>query len=359
MQDEKNLGDPAASTYQPVGPCERPLTHVDPDTGEVVMIRCGSRLARRCGSCSAIAKKDYQVLIRGGFTDVDAKKYRYFFLTLTAPSFGAVHKVPKAGRPPSRCRCGIVHDPVDDAAMRGVPLDLSRYDYAGAVAWNYNVGKLWDATRSMLSKTFPGASFAKVFEFQARGTLHVHVLIRIPVRNRVVYGAHSGIKAVLHVARSVRTRRGMAWGAQGDCRMIRHLSKRDRTVSYLSKMLTYVTKDAAGGVSGTRPAAARDHFDRLDDAALHLECDRCADAERWDKCRSLAHRRWGARSSVLSRSRAAKTHEAWSPVRRMDLKARRVAFAQHAERVKVAMDVFARMYAGQSSGPGWGEPSRT
>jgi hypothetical protein len=299
-----------------------------------------------------LAKKDYQKLIAGGFLDVDPTEYRFFFLTLTAPSFGPTHRVPKGGRPPSRCACGALHDPVADADMKGVPIDPDTYDYDGCVTWNYHLGKLWDSTRASLSAVFPGASYAKVAEFQARGALHVHALIRLPVALRVVYRTggqlFTGCGAVLEVARSTVMRSGMRWGSQGDCRVIRRVGSRDKSVYYMAKMLTYVTKDASGTAKGV-PVAARDHFDRLDKAARDMRCDRCA---HWagGPCGALPHRRWGARSSVLSRSRKAKTHLAWSSLRRMDLKARRAEFAKRAERLRIALGTFARMAASEARG---------
>lgn len=98
-----------------MGHCEHPITVVDDATGEIQSVRCGSRLKRVCKSCSALAKKDYQKLIQGGFTDVDTSKFVFYVLTLTAPSFGKTHFVPKVGRPLLRCACGRRHDPVSDA----------------------------------------------------------------------------------------------------------------------------------------------------------------------------------------------------------------------------------------------------
>lgn len=67
---------------------------VDPITGELHGARCGSRLVRQCASCSKLAQKDYQKIIQSGFTDADPRLYRFFLLTLTAPSFGPIHYVP-------------------------------------------------------------------------------------------------------------------------------------------------------------------------------------------------------------------------------------------------------------------------
>lgn len=106
--------------------------------GEVNTVRCGNRRPAVCPSCAKLARKDYQKLIASGFDDVDQQRYRFYFLTLTAPSFGAVHRVPKSDRTGEirKCRCGKLHDPLKDAGLRGVPIDLDEYDYAGCVRFN-------------------------------------------------------------------------------------------------------------------------------------------------------------------------------------------------------------------------------
>jgi hypothetical protein len=219
------------------------------------------------------------------------------------------------------------------------------------VKWNYQVGKLWDASRASLAAAFPGVSYAKVYEFQARGALHVHAIIRIPcdvkIRHRAVGRVLRGAEALLEVARSTVSG-GVRWGREGDCRRIRHEGRRNKTVRYMAKMLTYVTKDVGGGL--VTSGAVAEHHARLDDAALAMKCDRCGDLA--EGCRSLAHRRWGARSSVLSKSRKSQTHLAWSSLRRMDLKAKRAAWARQAERARIALDTLARLCAGGLSGMG-------
>ena len=75
------------------------------------------------------------------------------FLTLTAPSFGAVHcggadgSCHLAGR---RCRHGVAlvcgrRHPEDDDVL-GQALCADCYDYEGAVLWNATVSELWRRT---------------------------------------------------------------------------------------------------------------------------------------------------------------------------------------------------------------------
>ncbi|SES23066.1 hypothetical protein SAMN05421870_112209 [Streptomyces qinglanensis] len=109
------------------------------------------------------------------------------FATFTAPSFGPVHNRPG----PRPCRCGRRHAS-DDPAL-GAPLDPERYDYESAVLWNAHAGMLWRrftihlrreiARRAGLTqRELPErarVSFAKVAEYQKRGAVHFHAVIRL------------------------------------------------------------------------------------------------------------------------------------------------------------------------------------
>lgn len=100
-------GHPRSSTH---GACARPVrlagVEVDALTGEVlgrrsVERRCGSRLASRCPSCSALYAADDRALIRAGLTDAETgRPLPATFVTLTAPGarvFGQVHSQRRIG----------------------------------------------------------------------------------------------------------------------------------------------------------------------------------------------------------------------------------------------------------------------
>jgi hypothetical protein len=110
------------------------------------------------------------------------------FATLTAPSFGAVHTRPDDGR---RCRCGRRHS--EDDPVLGAAIDPETYDYEGAVLWNWHASALWNrftvelvrvlATDAGLSerevRKVLRIAYAKVAEFQLRGLVHFHAIIRL------------------------------------------------------------------------------------------------------------------------------------------------------------------------------------
>jgi hypothetical protein len=110
------------------------------------------------------------------------------FATLTAPSFGPVHTIADDGR---RCRCGGDHTEGD--VMLGQAIDPETYDYLGAVLWNWHAPALWNrlvvelvrvlaAGAGMSEREFRKhvrVAYAKVAEFQARGLVHFHAIIRL------------------------------------------------------------------------------------------------------------------------------------------------------------------------------------
>ncbi|MFE0129794.1 replication initiator, partial [Streptomyces parvus] len=154
---------------------------------------CGNRRASRCPACAWTYAGDTYHLIRAGLTgDPDKgtpttiRDHPRVFATLTAPSFGPVHNRPGT-RP---CRCGTRH--LEDAPELGTPLDPDTYDYAGAVLWNNHASDLWRyftiylrreiAKRAGLTQKAAReqskVSFGKVAEYQKRGAVHFHAVIR-------------------------------------------------------------------------------------------------------------------------------------------------------------------------------------
>ncbi|WP_432083542.1 replication initiator protein RepSA [Streptomyces sp. WAC 04229] len=224
LLDPTTLGDllrvASASDYarwedqiRRTGGCANPIhltgwtIHKDKSTGETLhhyttanepggrlRLACGNRRASRCPSCAWTYAGDTYHLIRAGLAGDDrrdipgtVRDHPRVFATLTAPSFGPVHNRPDNGT----CRCGTRHIP--DAPELGTALDPTEYDYAGAVLFNNHAGQLWQrfttrlrrelATRAGLSRReLPDrlrVSYGKVAEFQKRGALHFHAVIRL------------------------------------------------------------------------------------------------------------------------------------------------------------------------------------
>ncbi|MER5823030.1 replication initiator protein RepSA [Streptomyces mirabilis] len=179
-----------------IDPTTKTVLHsysTEDEPGGMLRIACGNRRASRCPACAWTYAGDTYHLIRAGLTgDPDkgtphtVRDHPRVFATLTAPSFGPVHNRP-GNRP---CRCGTQHP--EDAPELGTPLDPTTYDYAGAVLWNNHASELWRyfsiylrreiAKRAGLTqkdaREQSRVSFGKVAEYQKRGAVHFHAVIR-------------------------------------------------------------------------------------------------------------------------------------------------------------------------------------
>ncbi|MFJ8334507.1 replication initiator protein RepSA [Streptomyces sp. NPDC094437] len=164
------------------------------EPGGALRVACGNRRASQCPSCAWTYAGDTYHLIRAGITGDPNKgvsrgvrEHPRVFATLTAPSFGPVHNRPDSGR----CRCGSSHP--EDASELGTALNPGSYDYAGAVLFNNYAGDLWRRFTIYLRREIAACagltqaevkevcrvSFGKVAEFQKRGAVHFHAVVRL------------------------------------------------------------------------------------------------------------------------------------------------------------------------------------
>ena len=171
------------------------VDRINGETGEIVghfgsaglpdhalLKACGQRRATRCPTCSATYQADaYQLVaagLRGGKGIPETVSgHPMVFVTLTAPSFGAVHTRRPVEANPSPCQradgmcqhdrprsCVAVHEPDDDAI--GQPICPECFQYAAAVLWNAHAGELWRRTTIGIAQPSPtspaslGANYA-------------------------------------------------------------------------------------------------------------------------------------------------------------------------------------------------------
>lgn len=201
-----------------VGFCANPIQLKGTDEfgrDRVVWTRCNNRRAHICPSCSDLYARDTWQLVHagtaGGHHDIpEAVADRpQVFVTLTAPSFGAVHTTSRAGEKRLQvCRddygsvgyrrcphgkplwCSETHGEGDIHV--GQPICADCYDYIGHVLFTWNMPELWRRFTITLRRTLrrelrtsgadPDAvrvSFIKVVELQARLVPHIHALIRL------------------------------------------------------------------------------------------------------------------------------------------------------------------------------------
>ncbi|AUG78659.1 Putative replication initiation protein [Kitasatospora sp. MMS16-BH015] len=284
-----------------------------------LLIACGNRRASRCPACSRTYAADTYQLIRAGLsggkgTPDAVRTHPRVFTTLTAPSFGPVHNRPTTRTGKARhCRCGA-HHPADHPTL-GTPLDPTTYDYAGAVLFNAHAGALWARFTTYLRRAVARAaglttaelretcrvSFAKVAEFQKRGLVHFHAIIRLdgpdggttappdwatPDLLTCAVRQAAGRVAITVTGDSIGARE-LRWGAQLD---IREIARPDATADgsapltdaavagYVAK---YATKSAEGTGTIDRPlycTRCKGRGRTPTGGGLTEECHRCAGA---------------------------------------------------------------------------------
>ena len=273
------------------GGCSHPIRlrgeFVNAATGELaergLLVACKDRRAILCPSCSYLYKADAWILVSAGLVggkgvDGSVATRPRLFLTLTAPSFGPVHTRRDDGschpRRSARCRhghpvaCSHRHENADRDL--GTPLCADCFDYRGAVLWNAGSSRLWNRTieqvrrrlahsQSLSPEEF-GAharlSYLKVAEFQRRGLVHFHVVLRADGPGEPFSPPPSWLTAPLlaRVVTSVASSFALEsptgtlrWGHQLHASDVTALEGGDlRIAAYLAKYATKTTDDSLG-----------------------------------------------------------------------------------------------------------------
>lgn len=270
----------------------------------ITFTRCGNRRSRRCESCSHEYKGDTWHMIMagaaGGMKEVPAEiaEHPMVFLTLTAPSFGAVHTTADDRRSgvcehgnPTGCRC---HHDADDP-QRGNAVCSECYDYAGHVVWQYHAPELWrrftirlrrELARSLGMTQREAArvvrlQFAKVAEFQRRGVVHFHAIVRLDgihpelvfpsppaaiTADHLVAAIHSAVRGTYTTAALLPGEdqpRELRWGRQFDVRPIVRSEGLDGSLSDRA-VAAYIAKYATKATEDLEPTGAgREHIKRI------------------------------------------------------------------------------------------------
>lgn len=351
-------------------PCQRPvyMNGVNPSTGEVVEIemRCNTRKARICPSCSALYRGDVKAIIREGIHTAQVQGDIVVFFTLTAPSFGPTHFVPPTPPPRlssrqraqwsrrnhRRCLCGVQHAPGDRRYL-GVPASIGSYDYDAQVRWNLAAGRLWSRTVDELTRILnvrdglgklQRLPYVAVAEWQSRGAIHLHVITRIPQDRLAMLqpmdaserGSGSlRLKRLEEEATTVTTTvndETIGWGSQCVAEVVNTERQMLRTAGYFAKAVMYAVKDLTNelGVETPHSHDLAIHHKRLHAAAARLRCGtrptskpkgtplgedearwiRCSNDQLNEKtgdrngCRSQRHYQWGWRGHAVRRSRS-------------------------------------------------------
>ncbi|MFD7815987.1 replication initiator [Streptomyces sp. NPDC059785] len=262
------------------------------EPGERLLVRCRNRRATVCAPCSRLHAGDTFHLVRAGLlggknVPTAVRDRPRLFITLTAPSFGPVHRTGKRCRPRrggGTCEhgrplgCGTEHTPT--APLVGQPLCPDCYDYTAHVLWHAHASQLWDRFVIDVRRRLASAaglvqsrfahharlSFARVAEYQKRAAVHVHAVVRLdgpagPDDAPPAWGTNDRLTdAVRASARRVLVRTAyspavgelaLRWGVQIDARPLRADGDGpddDAVAAYVAK---YVTKGAQETGAGT------------------------------------------------------------------------------------------------------------
>ncbi|MEJ2859474.1 MULTISPECIES: replication initiator [unclassified Saccharothrix] len=287
-----------------VGGCARPVRLVGStrmetgSTGTVVdgfegtmLVPCGNRREAVCEPCSARYASDTFHLVRAGLTggkgvpETVTEQVRVF-ATLTAPSFGPVHNQPRTRSGKARrCACGEFHHDAD--TRLGTALDPASYDYVGAVLWQAHSTELWRRFTITVARQLAAVlgipagelrehvrvSYAKVAEYQRRGLVHFHAVIRVdgpggpgtPAPVAVTADLLCAVVRSAAASVTVTTKdtpelgaRTLGWGDQVDAEPIAaHTPDDPQAVLHDRRVAGYIAKYATKGTGATSGVDSR------------------------------------------------------------------------------------------------------
>ncbi|MEU3880091.1 replication initiator [Streptomyces californicus] len=262
------------------------------EPGGRIAVRCRNRRKSQCAPCSHLHSGDAYQIVRTGITGgkgtpESVTTHPQVFVTLTAPSFGAVHRAgsepcrkatPNATCPHGRSlACQKRHEKGD--SLTGSALCQECYDYAGHVLWHAHAGELWNRTVRNVRRTLADMAgvqrsrlndhlrltFAKVAEYQNRGAIHFHALMRLdgpggPSEPPPAWATSELLETAVRAARDATTAplrhsgavgaRAFAWGRQMDCRALGRAGSEPITpesvAGYLAKYTSKSVSDSGG-----------------------------------------------------------------------------------------------------------------
>jgi hypothetical protein len=342
---------------------------IDSETGEVrvaydtskepdgsLLIACGDRRESRCPSCAARYRGDaFQIVASGLAGGKGAPEtvagHPSLFVTFTAPSFGAVHAhrvrgqalLPCRPRRSGKCRHGIPlacwrrHE--GDHPIVGQPICARCFNYDGQILWNAHAPELWRRTtigirRALAHETGLSTreidkvvrlSYFRVAEYQRRGALHFHVVMRLDgcceepqhfpappdaFNNDVVEAAvHAAARAAWAPCATAEGRTAhVRWGSQLEVRAIAGTAELGPQA-----VAAYIAKYATKSIDAT-PVDSEDngHQHRLVEATRklahlpelrHLNLDRAIDSVGYKGHWSTKSRRYSTTFRALRHAR--------------------------------------------------------
>jgi hypothetical protein len=264
-------------------------------------VDCGNRREEICPHCSQVYKRDARQVVLSGLSGGkgvpgSVAEHPCVFATFTAPSFGPVHARRERDGKVLPCRprrdankrvcphgrdisCNVRHCP-DDPRL-GRPMCPDCYDYDRAVIFNAGAPEVWRRFVTYLPRHLARVAgirvkdcrelvkprFVKVCEYQARGVIHYHAVIRLDanVKDETAFAHPGPFWTAEHLKTAVELAAAQAsalcpvpalgrsalvrFGPQTDVRVVRSGTEtalsRQAVANYIAK---YVTK--AVGIPG-------------------------------------------------------------------------------------------------------------
>ena len=257
---------PDAEDQPAEGECRNPIRllrrTIDTRSGDLteheIEKRCGNRRESVCPSCSCLYRGDAFQVIRSGLFDDANPNTVFTWVTLTAPGsdvFGRVHSQRRSNGRIRPCGCRLRHE--DGDPLIGTPIDPNTYRYDRAADFNAHAGRLAAVTFQKLGRLLKRKlEVVRVVEYQSRGLVHVHALIRGVVTRRSLQVAITG-------GVNLRTQRriapassgGWSWGPQCDAQVVTAATS-GKLISYMIKVVGYAIK-SVGDVSPSAGLHAR------------------------------------------------------------------------------------------------------
>jgi hypothetical protein len=363
--------------------CRRPIRlggqiHVNDTSGEriatydtedmpdgVIYTPCGNRRSSICPSCAETYRRDAYHLIKAGLRGErwglpPLGEHIAVFLTATAPSFGPVHhrsvkvhaadcrRKDRCTCRPARCRpfgrtcphglalrCTERHKPTDTTL--GQPLCLDCYDHDAQVVWNHEAPELWRRTIQQADRLIRRLGrthnvdlrrrYLKVYEFQTRGVIHYHAVIRLDGYNpdcpdaivppptpitRTMFAdtLREAFTTTAYTSTPHPTRRDgwpIAWGDKGlDIQHVNAPGARlslDQMAGYIAKYTTKGTEATGLDLRRVDELTVEAHADPdTHTGRLIRACWNLGDDPDWARLRRYAHQ-YGYGGHIASKSR--------------------------------------------------------
>lgn len=258
------------------------------------MRRCWNKSPDICPGCSDIHRLQTKRIIWDGINEKSEQEeeivivsgnYEYYFVTLTAPTFGKVHRVDKSSSTPTPCACKKQHIATDTCGS--TPIDISHYRYKEQVLWNFYSNDLWTRTQQRLRRRYKNKiDCAYVREPQKRGTVHYHVIVRVPKE----FDQAQIMKELEQLREVTLTIDGYVykWGTQAKVEHVKTDSESiSKTIAYVSKLVGYTTK-AIGLVETIDSPEKQEFTRRLRRASGKIVCEKGEKCEG-KNCSSKTH----------------------------------------------------------------------